>query len=237
MTPDEIRSQRFAVQLVRGFSRAEVSAFLLDVADAYEDLHMANASLIEQVKALAAEAQMQSARPVSSAPAGEHLHATESQAKSAAETGRGRDVAAPGHIEVLRAAALREVEALLHDAQAQADAMIEGAREREAALLQDAQATRARLQTEADSILTGAVTKADSLIADARDREAAIRAEIDRLIESRLNLVDDIRGTLDTYRQWLATVDPRGPSRDWRDNERDNELSDGDHDADDVQKR
>jgi cell division septum initiation protein DivIVA len=128
---------------------------------------------------------------------------------------------------MLRAAALREVEALLHDAQAQAHTVIEGANEREAAMLRDAETAKARLQIEADSLLAGAMAKADSLMAEARDQEATIRAEIERLIQSRLQLVDDIRGTLDTYDQWLATVDPRGRGRGWRDGE----VSNGDHDA------
>jgi hypothetical protein len=44
----------------------------------------------------------------------------------------------------------------------------------------------------------------------AREQEAAVRSEIARLDESRLQLVDDIRAALDTYQQWLETVDPRG---------------------------
>lgn len=230
MTPDDIRSQRFAVQLVRGLSPDEVSAFLEDVADEYEllqteyeDLQTMNASLMERLKALEAEVQVGSARPISSARAGQSLPDTEAQAESARE----REATASGHIEMLRAAALREVEALLHDAQAQAHTVIEGANEREAAMLRDAETAKARLQIEADSLLAGAMAKADSLIAEARDQEATIRAEIERLIQSRLQLVDDLRGILDTYHQWLATVDPRGRGRGWRDGE----VSNGDHDA------
>ena len=116
---------------------------------------------------------------------------------------------------------------MLHDAQAQAHTVIEGANEREAAMLRDAETAKARLQIEADSLLAGAMAKADSLIAEARDQEATIRAEIERLIQSRLQLVDDIRRTLDTYHRWLATVDPRGRDRGWHDGE----VSNGDHDA------
>jgi DivIVA domain-containing protein len=219
ITPDDIRSQRFAVRL-RGLSPDEVSAFLADVADAYEDLEMINASLTERVKALEAEVQICSARPIASGPAGD----TEAQADSVTKAAWEREAAASGHIEILRAAALREVEALLHDVQAKADTVIEGAKEREAALLRDAETAKARRQIEADSLLAGAMAKADSLIADARDQEATIRAEIERLIQSRLQLADDIRGTLDTYHQWLATIDPRGRDRGWREGE----LSNGD---------
>lgn len=227
MTPDDIRSQRFAVQLVRGLSPDEVSAFLEDVADAYEDLQTMNASLMERLNTLEAEVQVCSGRPISSARAGGSLHDTEAQAQSVAKAAREREATASGHIEMLRAAALREVEALLHDAQAQAHTVIEDAKEREAAMLRDVETAKARLQIEADSRLAEATAKADSLMADARGEAATIRVDIERLTQSRLQLVDDIRGTLDTYHQWLATVDPRGRGRDWRDGE----LSNGDHDA------
>jgi DivIVA domain-containing protein len=211
MTPDDIRSQRFAVRLVRGFNPEEVSAFLLDVADAYEDLEMANDSLTEQVKTLEAELEACAERPVSSARFGAKLSGLESPAEFEANAGRRRESAASGSGETLRALALREIEALLHDAQTRAESIVAGAKEREAAVLKDAESAKARLQAEADSLLAGAAAKADALVADARDREAATRAELERLSERRLQLVDDIRGILDTHHQWLATVDPRGP--------------------------
>src|SRR5688572_8401538 len=130
MTPDEIRSQRFAVQLVRGLSPDEVSAFLEEVADDYEDLQAMNASLMQRLKALEAEIQVCSAHPVSSARAGKSLRDAEAHGESA-KAAREREATASGHIEMLRAAALREVEALLHDAQAQAHTVIEGAKEQE----------------------------------------------------------------------------------------------------------
>src|SRR5688572_20539062 len=101
MTPDDIRSQRFAVQLVRGLSPDEVSAFLEDVAEAYEDLQMMNASLMERLKALEAEVQVCSARPVSSARAGGSLHDAEAQTQSVAKAAREPEAAASGHIEML----------------------------------------------------------------------------------------------------------------------------------------
>jgi DivIVA domain-containing protein len=211
MTPDDIRSQRFAVRLVRGFNPEEVSAFLLDVADAYEDLEMVNASLTQHVKTLEAELEACSGRPISPAPSTTKLADGEPAAESAAHAGRRREAAASGPTETLRAAALREIEALLHDAQTRAETIVAGAKEREAALLKDAEGAKARLQAEADSLLAGAAAKADALMADARDQEATARAEIERLSERRVQLVDDIRGVLDTHHQWLATIDPRGP--------------------------
>ena len=123
------------------------------------------------------------------------------------------EIPAPSHIEVLRTVALREVEALLHDAQAQAQTVIGGAQEREAATLREAEATRARLQIEAEEIVAGATTRAASLVDAAREQEAAIRSEIDSLAQSHQQLVDSVRTTLETYHQWLATVDPRGRAR------------------------
>jgi uncharacterized protein YdcH (DUF465 family) len=110
-----------------------------------------------------------------------------------------KETPASSHIEVLRAVALQEVEALLHDARAQAQALIDGAKECEAAALRDAEAAKAQRLREAEE-----------LVAAATEQEVAIRSEIDRLTQSRLQLVDDVRAMLDTYHQWLATVDPRG---------------------------
>jgi DivIVA domain-containing protein len=195
MTPEDIRSQRFGARLLHGLSPEEVTAFLEDVADAFDDVQKMNASMVARVKVLEGEIQALAARktPV-----------------------REQGNSAPSHIEVLRAVALQEVEALLHDAQAQARALIDGAREREAAALQDVEVTKSQLQREADGLVAEATARAESLIAAAKEEEAAIRAEIDRLTQSRLQLVDDVRATLDTYHQWLATVDPRGRARDRR---------------------
>jgi DivIVA domain-containing protein len=195
MTPDDIRSQRFATRLVRGLSPEEVSAFLEDVAEAFENVQRANAGLASRVKMLEDE-----------------IHAL-----SAHETPVPvlRDTAAPAtnHIEILRAATLREIEALLHDAQTQAQTIIDGATEREATLLREGEAARAQSQREADELLAGAAARAAALVAAAQDDEAALRAEIARLSQSHVELVDSIRTTLDTYHQWLATIDPRGRSR------------------------
>ena len=178
MTPDDIRSQRFGARLLRGLSPEEVTAFLEDVADAYDDVQKTNASLTARVKVL-----------------------------------EEKETSASSHIEVLRAVALQEVEALLHDAQAQAQALVDGAKEREAAALRDTEAAKTQRQREAEDLVAEATARAESLIVAAREQEAAIRGEIDRLTQSRLQLVDDVRATLDTYHQWLATVDPRGRAR------------------------
>ena len=58
-----------------------------------------------------------------------------------------------------------------------------------------------------------ATDQAQPLIMTAGSRKRHIRSEIARLDQSRLQLVDDIRAALDTYQQWLATVDPRAAGR------------------------
>ena len=92
---------------------------------------------------------------------------------------------------------------------------------------QDAETMKVRVLAEAEELVAAAKAQADSLLADAREQEIAIRGEIDRLTQSRLQLVDDIRGSLETYQQWLATIDPRGRARGRREPI---ELSNGDPD-------
>jgi len=176
MTPEDIKSQRFGVRLLGGLRREEVSAFLEDVAEAYGDLQKWNTELMDRVEGLQKEMQ--------------------------ATTAPGKEASASTHIETLRTATLREVEALVHDAHSRAQTLIAGAKESEAAILREAEAAKARMQLEAEEYM-----------ARAREQEAALRSEIARLDESRLQLVDDIRAALDTYQQWLATVDPRGRAR------------------------
>jgi DivIVA domain-containing protein len=187
MIPNDIKSQRFGTRLLWGLRPEEVSAFLEDVADAYDDLKNINASLRARVQGLEEEIR--------------------------ALATRGKETSASTPIEVLRAATLREVEALLHDAQANAQTLIDAARETEAAVLREAEAAKARMQIEAEEHVARATDRAASLIMTAREQEAAIRGEIDRLAQSRLQLFDEIRAALDTYQQWLATVDPRGRAR------------------------
>ena len=52
MTPDDIKSQRFGVRLLRGLRPEEVSAFLEDVADAYGDVQKWNTELMDRVESL-----------------------------------------------------------------------------------------------------------------------------------------------------------------------------------------
>jgi len=184
MTPEDIKSQRFGVRLLRGLRPEEVSAFLEDVAEAYGDVQKFNAELLERVETL--------------------------QKEMRTTTARGKDTSASTHIETLRTATLREVEALLHDAQSRAQALIDGAKESEAAMLREAEAAKARMQLEAEEHMARATEQAQSLLMAAKEQEATLRSEIVRLDESRVQLVDDIRAALDTYQQWLATVDPRG---------------------------
>jgi len=176
MTPEDIKSQRFGVRLLGGLRREEVSAFLEDVAEAYGDLQKWNTELMDRVEGLQKEMQ--------------------------ATTAPGKEASASTHIETLRTATLREVEALVHDAHSRAQTLIAGAKESEAAILREAEAAKARMQLEAEA-----------LIVAAKEQEATLRGEIARLDESRLQLVDDIRAALDTYQQWLATLDPRGRAR------------------------
>jgi len=184
MTPDDIKSQRFGVRLLRGLRPEEVSAFLEDVAEAHGDVQKWNTELMERVESLQNELR--------------------------ALTAHGTEASASAHIETLRIATLREVEALVHDAQGRAQALIDGAKESEAAILREAEAAKARMQIEAEEHVARATHQAQSLIMTAREQEGAIRSEIARLEESRLQLVDDIRAALDTYQQSLAIVDPRG---------------------------
>jgi DivIVA domain-containing protein len=214
MTPEDIRSQRFSTRFLQGFSPEEVSAFLEDVAEAFDDVQKTSASLTTRVKGLEDELRAVAARPTTPSP--DTLRAAEAQAESLLRAAQQKQASASSHIEALRTAALQEVEALLHDAQVQAQTIIVGARECEMTLLRDAEAAKARLQAEGEEAVAGATARADALIAAAREEEATIREEIDRLTQSRLRLVDEIRGTLDTYHGWLATIDPRGRARSRR---------------------
>jgi DivIVA domain-containing protein len=216
MTPEDIRSQRFTTRLLHGLSSEEVSAFLEDVAEAFGNIQHANASLSERVKVLEAQVETPSAREPQSAQPSPALREAEAQAESMLSAAREREASASSHIEVLRAAALREVEALLHDAQVRAQALLDDAYTRDTAMRQDAEGARARLQTEAEGLMAEAASRADALVSAAREQETAIRDEIDRLTQSRLQLLDDIWGNLETYHQWLSTMDPRGRARSRR---------------------
>jgi DivIVA domain-containing protein len=207
MRANDIRSQRFGAQLLRGLNSEEVLAFLKGVAEAYDDVQNTNRALTARVMALEAEILALAARKTQGVPPPEVLHDAEAQAESTIKAAKEKEMPASSHIEVLRAVALQEVEALLHDARAQAQTLINGAQE--AAALANVEVAKAQ-QREADDLMAEARSRAHSLIVAAREQETAIRNEIERLSQRRLQLVDDVRTTLDTYDQWLETVDPRG---------------------------
>jgi DivIVA domain-containing protein len=208
MTANDIRSQRFGAQLLRGLNSEEVSAFLEGVAEAYDDVQNTNRALTVRVMALEAEILALAARKTQVVPPPEVLHDAEAQGVSTIKGTKEKEMPASSHIEVLRAVALQEIEALLHDARAQAQTLINGAQE--AAALANVEVAKAQRQREADDLMAEARSRAHSLIVAAREQETAIRDEIERLSQRRLQLVDDVRTTLDTYDQWLETVDPRG---------------------------
>jgi DivIVA domain-containing protein len=218
MTPEDIRSQRFTTRLLHGVSSEEVSAFLEDVAEAFGNIQTAHAALIERTKVLEAQLKTLSSHEPQPAPPpalqeSPALQEAQVEAESMLTAAREREASATSRIEVLRTAALREVEALLHGAQVRAQSLLDDAQARDAAMQQDAEAVRARVRAEADEVLAGATARADALLVNARQQEDALRAEIERLTQSRVQLVDDIRGNLEAYQEWLSTMDPRGRAR------------------------
>jgi DivIVA domain-containing protein len=229
MTPEDIRSQRFTSRLLHGLSPEEVSAFLEDVAEAFGKLQNANASLIERVKVLEAQVGTRAVREAPVVQPSPALREAEAQAESMLTAAREREASASSRIEVLRTAALQEVEALLHGAQTRAQALLDEAQARDAAMRHDAESVKAQRQMEADDLVAVAAARAESLLTAAREQETAIRDEIDRLTQSRLQLVDELRDNLETYQQWLGTMDPRGRARGRRD-----ALAQSNGDPDDV---
>lgn len=213
MTADDIRSQRFSTRLLQGLSPEEVSAFLEDVAEAFAAVQDSNGTLTARVKALESEVQALAGQPALPVTFPEPLPDTEAQTESMIQLVQEKEASASSHIEVLRASVLREVEAHLHDAHAQVQALIEGAKVREAEILLDAETLKARMQAEAEDIVAAATRRAEGLLEAAREQESDVRQEIDRLTQSRLQLVDDVRATIDSYHQWLTSVDPRGRAR------------------------
>jgi DivIVA domain-containing protein len=196
MTPEDIRSQQFSTRLLHGLSPEEVSAFLEDVAEAYGNLQDLNGSLMNRVQVLEDKLEAQSRQEAPPAAA------------SLPSPGPGA-----GQIETLRATVLQEVEAMLHDAHAQVHTLLGGVKERESALLQEAETLKARCEIEAEQLLADARARAEALLASAHEEEATLRGEIERLTQSRLQLIDDIRASLDSCQQWLSTLDPRGRAR------------------------
>ena len=215
MTPEDIRSQRFSTRLLHGFSPEEVRAFIEDVAEAFGALQKTNASLAARLKAVegAGLSLLAPEPPPTHPPVDQALRESESQAESVIRAAGEKEAAALGRIELLRTTAVQEVEALLHDARKRAQALVDEATERHAAALAEAEAAKSRLQLEAERYMAEATERAASLTTEAREEELAIRKEIDRLTQSHLQLVDDMRARLNTYHEWLATVDPRGRAR------------------------
>ena len=219
MTPDDIRSQRFSTRLLHGFSPEEVRAFIEDVAEAFGALQKTNASLAARLKVVEdAGGSVLAPEPPSTHPlVDQALRDAESQAESVIRAARQNEAAALARVELLRTTAVQEVEALLHDARKRAQALVDGATERHAAALAEAEAAKSRQQLEAERYMAEATERAASLTTGAREEELAIRKEIDRLTQSHLQLVDDMRAMLNTYHEWLATVDPRVRARGRRD--------------------
>ena len=177
MTPDDIRSQRFGTRLLRGLNPEEVTAFLEDVADAFDNIQRRNAALQAQTRVLQEKIQAFTEKPSSGVE--------------------------------LRAVVLQELEALLHDAREEAQSITDAAQERAAAMLRDTEALKQQRQDEADGVVAGARATAESIVMAAGGKEAALRDEIERLTETRLRLLDDVRATLDRYHEWLTMEDPR----------------------------
>lgn len=217
MTPEDIRSQRFSTRLLHGLSPKEVGAFIEDVAEAFGALQKTNASLAAWLKAVeggADRSRLAPEPPQTHSPVDQALRDAESQAESVIRAAREKEAAALGRVELLRTTAMQEVEALLHDARKRAQALVDEATERQAAALAEAQAAKSRLQLEAERYMAEARERAVSLTTEAREEELAIRKEIDRLTQSHIQLLDDMRATLNTFHEWLATVDPRGRTQD-----------------------
>ena len=205
MTPDDIRSRRFRRQLLGGLNPEQVSAFLEDVADAFETVQRVNTKTETYMRVLQDELEAVAARRAPILPR-DTFDAAEPRATPIIPD---EDEAAASRIEMLRSTALQEVEALLHDAQLRAQTLVEAALERATATVREAEALRSQRQQEGEELVGQATAAADSIVSAARDDEAALRREIERLAESRLRFFDDVRATLDACREWLATVDPR----------------------------
>jgi len=120
MTPDDIRSQDFGRRLLWGLIPEEVSAFLDDVGDAYDNAQKWNASLTARVRELETESRRWK---------------------------RGRPRRRPYRgAQVRDAAGSREVGARRSGPRADAGSMRR--RSAQSAMLQDAEAAKAQLQIE-----------------------------------------------------------------------------------------
>jgi DivIVA domain-containing protein len=205
MTPDAIRFQHFGVRLLRGLDPEEVRAFLYSVAEEWETVQRTNRALETQIRRLKDEVQKLTTKASTSLP--DVLRSVEPQTTAVVREAEQNE--ATTRLEVLRSAALQEVEALLHDAQARGRALTDAAQERAATIVHEAEALKSQQQQEAEEMVAEATATAESIMMAARREEAALRQDLDHLAESRLRLFDDVRATLDACHKWLATVDPR----------------------------
>jgi len=208
MTPDAIRFRHFGVRLLRGLNPEEVRSFLDLVAEEWEIVQRTNRALKTEIRRLKNEVQMLAIKESPSLP--DVLRGAEPQTTVVVPEAEQNEAAVTTRLEVLRSAALQEVEALLHDAQARGRALTDAAQERAATIVHEAEALKSQQQQEAEEIVAGATATAESIMMAARREEAALRQDLDHVAESRLRLFDDVRATLDACHEWLSTVDPRG---------------------------
>jgi DivIVA domain-containing protein len=122
MTADDITSQRFARQFLFGLNSEEVSAFLQDVAEAYEELQRRNRVLAASVKALQSDIDPLIAKETHTAEEADTICDAAAQADSMIKAASDKETPTKP-IAVLRAVALQEVEELLHDARIEAQAL------------------------------------------------------------------------------------------------------------------
>lgn len=203
-----LRARRFGRRLLWGLNPEEVAAFVDHVADALDTAHRVNIQRARQIRLLEREVQALTAKHTSVTPS----DALEEAAPHATHTiGEAveTDAFATNRLQSLRTATLQELQALIHDAQARAQATLDAADERAAAMLREADALKSQRQQEAADLVAEATVTADAIVRNARQEESALRQEINRVAESRLRMLDDVRGTLDACRTWLDTVDPR----------------------------
>lgn len=200
LTSYYIRSRRFGTRLFGGLRPEEVTAFLDEVAEALYTAQRRHIEMGTQVLSLERQVKALTIKQASA----------EGQAASMVRQDEQRDEAsAASRLDVLRSAALQEVEALLHDAQARAQALTDEAHERAATILREADALKSDRQKEAEQLVAEATVTAESILMTAREQEASLRHELDGLAESRLRMLDDVWATLNGCQEWLATVDPR----------------------------
>jgi cell division septum initiation protein DivIVA len=203
-----LRVRRFGRQLLWGLNPEEVAAFVDHVADALDTAHRVNIQRARQIRQLEREVEALTARPTSVTPSDVLQEAAPHATHTIGEE-VDTDAGATNRIQWLRTATLQELQVLIHDAQARAQATTDAADERAAMILREADGLKSQRQQEAADLVAGATATAEAILMNARQEESALRQEINRVAESRLRMLDDVRGTLDACRAWLETVDPR----------------------------